>query len=64
MRAPGVTEPTPTVVAEVDGALRAALSLRDGSVIAGPFHATSDLLAPWRIRCRSRGVGVMAGVPA
>jgi hypothetical protein len=37
----------PVLVAEVDGELRAALSLRDGSAIADPFHHTAlhvDLL--------------------
>jgi len=34
----------PMLVAEVDGRLRAALSLRDGSVIADPFHRTAPLV--------------------
>jgi hypothetical protein len=34
----------PLLVAEVDGQLRAALSLRDGSAIADPFHRTAPLL--------------------
>jgi hypothetical protein len=37
----------PLLVAEVDGELRAALSLWDGAVIADPFHLTTlhlDLL--------------------
>jgi hypothetical protein len=37
--------PRPLLLAEVDGELRAALSLRDGSVIADPFFPTLDLLA-------------------
>jgi hypothetical protein len=37
--------PAPRVVAEVDGELRAALSLRDGSAIADPFFATADIIA-------------------
>lgn len=37
--------PTPLVVAEVEGELRAALSLGDGSAIADPFFATADLVA-------------------
>jgi hypothetical protein len=37
--------PPPRVVAEVDGELRAALSLGDGSAIADPFFATADILA-------------------
>jgi hypothetical protein len=35
----------PLLVAEVDGALRAALSLYDGGVIADPFHRTASLVA-------------------
>ena len=34
----------PTLVAEVGGELRAALSLRDGCVIADPFHRTQALV--------------------
>jgi hypothetical protein len=34
----------PLLVAEVDGHVRAALSLDDGQAIADPFHATRDLL--------------------
>jgi hypothetical protein len=36
---------TPMLVVEVDGQLRAALSLRDGAAIADPFHRTAPLLA-------------------
>jgi hypothetical protein len=32
--------PQPLLVAEMDGELRAALSMRDGTVIADPFHRT------------------------
>jgi hypothetical protein len=35
----------PMLVLEVDGQLRAALSLRDGAAIADPFHRTAPLLA-------------------
>jgi hypothetical protein len=35
----------PLLVAEVDRALRAALSLHDGAVIADPFHRTAPLVA-------------------
>jgi hypothetical protein len=35
----------PLLLAEVDGTLRAALSLRDGSAIADPFHPSVRLLA-------------------
>jgi hypothetical protein len=34
----------PLLVAEVDGELRAALSLRDGVAIADPFHPTRALV--------------------
>lgn len=37
--------PRPLLIAEADGELRAALSLRDGSSIADPFFATAGLLA-------------------
>jgi hypothetical protein len=40
----------PLVVAEVDGELRAAVSLSDGSVIADPFHRTADLVALAEVR--------------
>ena len=36
--------PRPLVIAEVDGELRAALSLRDGSRIADPFFPTAGLI--------------------
>jgi hypothetical protein len=35
---------SPLLLAEVDGELRAALSLSDGSVIADPFYPTLGLL--------------------
>jgi hypothetical protein len=34
----------PLLLAEVDGELRAALALADGSAIADPFHPTLGLL--------------------
>jgi hypothetical protein len=34
----------PYLVAEVDGALRAAISLTDGAVLADPFHRTTTLV--------------------
>lgn len=34
----------PLLVAEVDGELRAALSLHDGAAIADPFHPTAELV--------------------
>ena len=36
--------PSPVLLAEVDGHLRAALSLQDGSVIADPFFPTVHLV--------------------
>jgi hypothetical protein len=35
----------PLLVAELDGELSAALSLRDGSAIANPFRPTADIVA-------------------
>lgn len=40
----------PALVAEVDGELRAALSLRDGRVIADPFRRTQALVDLLRAR--------------
>ena len=40
----------PVLVAEVDGELRAALSLRDGAVAADPFHRTQALVELLRAR--------------
>jgi hypothetical protein len=40
---------TPLLLAEVDGELRAALSLRDGSSIADPFHRTLHIVALLRV---------------
>ena len=36
---------TPVLLAEVDGEVQAALSLRDGSAIADPFRPTLHILA-------------------
>jgi hypothetical protein len=43
----------PLVLAEVDGEIRAALSLRDGSAIADPFFPTSDIVALLRAHAAS-----------
>ncbi len=40
----------PVLLAEVEGELRAALSLSDGRVIADPFHPTRALVALLRER--------------
>ncbi len=42
----------PVLVAECDGALRAAISLADGSVIADPFQRTAALVELLRARAR------------
>lgn len=42
----------PVLAAEVDGQLRAALGLTDGTVIADPFHETADLIDLLRARAR------------
>ena len=41
--------PEPLLLAEVDGELRAALSLSDGTVIADPFFPSADLLELLRV---------------
>jgi hypothetical protein len=46
--APGLP-PAPLLVAEIDGELRAALSLHDGSSIADPFFATAEILGMLRV---------------
>ena len=46
----------PALVAEVDGQPRAALSLRDGAVVADPFAPTSELVGLLQMRAgRRRG---------
>jgi hypothetical protein len=40
----------PLLVAELDGELRVALSLADGSVIADPFVPTAEVIALLRLR--------------
>lgn len=42
----------PVLLAEVDGHLRAALALTDGTVVADPFHPTADLIDLLRARAR------------
>lgn len=47
------TPPPQTVLlAEVNGQLRAALALTDGTVVADPFHPTADLIDLLRARAR------------
>ena len=45
-------EPAPMLVAEVGGALHAALSLDGGSAIANPFQRTAELVAMLAARVR------------
>jgi hypothetical protein len=40
----------PVLVAEVDGEAQAALSLRDGRVVADPFERTAELVSLLRVR--------------
>ena len=42
----------PILVAEIDGYLRAALSLADTAAIADPFHPSGELVDLLRIRAR------------
>lgn len=42
----------PALVAEVDGELRAALSLVDGRAVGDPFHFTAELVDLLRARAR------------
>jgi hypothetical protein len=42
----------PVLLAEVDGQLRAALALTDGTLVADPFHPTTDLIDLLRARAR------------
>src|SRR4051794_32844093 len=41
---------SPLLVAEIDGEIRAALSLDDGSSVADPFHSSLDLVDLLRAR--------------
>jgi hypothetical protein len=43
----------PVLLGEVDGQLRAALSLADGAVIADPFYRTQNLVSLLRARAAS-----------
>jgi hypothetical protein len=43
----------PALIAEVAGVPRAALDLRDGSVAADPFVATTDLVELLRVHAKS-----------
>lgn len=45
--------PGRVLLADVDGELRAAVSLLDGSAIADPFHPTLEILELLRIHARA-----------
>jgi hypothetical protein len=47
----------PLLVAEASGELRAALSMRDGAVIADPFHRTAQLVTLLQTRAEQLLVG-------
>jgi hypothetical protein len=42
----------PALLAYVGGELRAALALRDGHVVADPFHRTADIVEMLRVEAR------------
>jgi hypothetical protein len=46
--------PAPLLIAELDGELRVALSLRDGSVIADPFTPTAGVIELLRLHAARR----------
>jgi len=46
----------PVLLAEVDGQIRAVLALTDGTVVADPFHPTTDLIDLLRARARHLGI--------
>jgi len=45
----------PLLLAEVDGVIRAALSMHDGTVIADPFHPSLALIDLLRTRAAATG---------
>ena len=53
--------PRPLLLAEVDGTLRAALSLRDGSSISDPFFPSAALLTLLRAQADNGDVRSRAG---
>jgi hypothetical protein len=60
----------PMVVAEIEGEVRAAVSIDDGSVIADPFHRTAELIALAETRAaqlrleRTRPLRLVASTPS
>ena len=53
--------PAPLLLAEVDGELRAALSLADGTSIADPFHPTVALVS--LLQARAGQLAADGGTP-
>jgi hypothetical protein len=51
------------LVAEQDGALRAAVALADGRIIADPFHPTGELVDLLRLRRRRGAAELRLGAP-
>ncbi|MEA2194632.1 MAG: hypothetical protein QOG42_1066 [Solirubrobacteraceae bacterium] len=51
----------PALIAEVDGVVRAALDLRDGSVAADPFAPTAELVDLLRLHARATRPAADAG---
>lgn len=51
----GEAPPAPLLIGEVEGRIRAALSLADGSAVADPFFPSSDLLALMRASAAQAG---------
>jgi hypothetical protein len=43
----------PTLLAEIDGEPRAAIALRDGAVVADPFHRTAELVELLRMQAEN-----------
>ena len=43
----------PVLLAEVDGEPRAAIALRDGRVVADPFHRTAELVGLLRMQAEN-----------
>jgi hypothetical protein len=54
----------PALVAEVEGELRAALSLIDSAVIADPFHPTVELVALLHTRAEQLALDPRTGLRA
>jgi hypothetical protein len=54
---------SPLLVAEVDGEVRAALSLDDGAHVADPFHPTRELVELLRARAGAQRESRRARLP-